>query len=98
MENQLMNMALVPMEVWDAVKKDLAEVKALLTNQKKDEITNEWVPCSEAQKMLGVSGKTWQKYRDERIIPFSQIGRKIYVKRKDILDYLEKHYISSDNI
>ena len=93
-----MNMALVPMEVWDAVKKDLAEVKALLTNQKKDEITNEWVPCSDAQKMLGVSGKTWQKYRDERIIPFSQIGRKIYVKRKDILDYLEKHYISSTNI
>ena len=91
-----MNMALVPMEVWDAVKKDLAEVKALLTNQKKDELTNEWVPCSEAQKMLGVSGKTWQKYRDERIIPFSQIGRKIYVKRKDIIDYLEKHYISSN--
>lgn len=96
MENQVMSMAVVPMEVWQEVKKNLEDVKELLTEQKKDELTNEWVPCAEAQKMLGVSGKTWQKYRDERIIPFSQIGRKIYVKRKDILEYLEKHYISNN--
>jgi excisionase family DNA binding protein len=45
--------------------------------------------------MLGVSAKTWQTYRDERRIPFSQFGRKIYVKRADLEAFMEKHYINS---
>jgi hypothetical protein len=43
--------------------------------------------------MLGISQKTWQIYRDKRIIPFSQFGRKIYVKRADLEAFLEDNRI-----
>ncbi|WP_303642638.1 helix-turn-helix domain-containing protein [uncultured Bacteroides sp.] len=46
-----------------------------------------------ARKLLGVSSKTWQNYRDQRVIPFSQIGRKIYVNRTDLDAYLRSHRI-----
>ncbi len=39
------------------------------------------------------SQKTWQTYRDKRLIPFSQFGRKIYVKRADLEAFLEGNKI-----
>ncbi len=45
--------------------------------------------------MLGISPKTWQNYRDQRVIPFSQIGRKIYVCRADLEDFMRSHYIKA---
>lgn len=55
---------------------------------------DEWLTSEEARKILGVSPKTWQNYRDRGIIPFSQTGRKIYVLRSDLDDYLKSHRIS----
>ena len=46
-------------------------------------------------KLLGISQKTWQTYRDKRLIPFSQIGSKIFVKRADLEKFMESHYIES---
>jgi excisionase family DNA binding protein len=43
--------------------------------------------------LLQVSKRTLQNYRDRGIIPFSQIGRKIYYKASDIEEYLSNHYI-----
>ncbi|MBJ2197639.1 DNA-binding protein [Muribaculaceae bacterium Isolate-113 (HZI)] len=45
-------------------------------------------------KLLGISPKTWQNYRDQRLIPFSQIGRKIYVNRADLDAFLRQHRIA----
>ncbi|WP_371683026.1 helix-turn-helix domain-containing protein [Barnesiella sp. WM24] len=39
--------------------------------------------------------KTWQNYRDQRLIPFSQIGRKIYVNRTDLDAFLRQHRIGA---
>lgn len=47
-----------------------------------------------ARKLPGISPKTWQNYRDQRLFPFSQIGRKIYVNRADLEAFLRKHRIS----
>ena len=64
-----------------------------------DQLTNasqykdEYLTSTEARKLLGVSQKTWQTYRDERRIPFSQFGRKIYVKRSDIEEFISSHKI-----
>ncbi|MBD5221989.1 MAG: helix-turn-helix domain-containing protein [Bacteroidales bacterium] len=43
--------------------------------------------------LLDISPKTWQNYHDQRLIPFSQIGRKIYVNHADIDNFLHKHRI-----
>lgn len=90
-----MAMVVVPQSVWQGVKEDLQEVKELLTKKNTEEAGNEWIESGKARKMLGVSPKTWQTYRDRRIIPFAQIGRKILVKRADLDAFMDAHYISS---
>ena len=54
-----------------------------------------FLTSEEARKMLNVSKATWQTMRDDRRIPFAQIGRKIYVKKSDIYEYLANHLINN---
>jgi excisionase family DNA binding protein len=54
-----------------------------------------WLSLEEVCRLLMISTRTCQSYRDKRILPFSQIGRKIYFKASDIDEYLEAHYIKS---
>lgn len=89
-----MAMVVVPQSVWEGVKDDLQQVKELLIKKNTEKVENEWLESVKARKMLGVSPKTWQTYRDRRIIPFAQIGRKILVKRADLDAFLDAHYIS----
>ena len=60
-----------------------------------DDKSCEWIESEAARKLLGVSPKTWQNHRDQRLIPFSQIGRKIYVNRADLDAFLRKHRIDA---
>ena len=85
----------LPKSVWEAVTTELHEIKNLFQKKSEEEVNNQWIESVEARKILGVSAKTWQTYRDERRIPFSQFGRKIYVKRADLEAFMEKHYINS---
>lgn len=91
MEN--LSMAVVPESFLQKMQADINQLKDLLKQKSKDEINAQWLESNEARKLLGVSQKTWQTYRDERVIPFSQIGRKIYVRRSDIENYLNNHII-----
>ncbi len=86
---------LVPQKIVDELVEDVKSIKSSL--QKTLSQTNlgeEWIPSNEVLKQLGISRKTWQKYRDERRIPFSQFGRKIYVKRTDLEAFMENHKIN----
>lgn len=94
-EATTMAMVMLPQSAWQSVQEDLKQVKELLAVKTADEIGNQWVESSAARKELGVSQKTWQTYRDKRIIPFSQVGRKIYVRRSDLQKFMEEHYISA---
>lgn len=90
-------LVVLPQSVWEGVQNDLQEMKELLKVKSADEISSQWVESTQARKELGVSAKTWQTYRDRRIIPFSQVGRKIYVRRSDLQKFMEEHYITSRN-
>lgn len=46
-------------------------------------------------KLLHISKRTLQQYRDDNILPFIQIGGKIIYKESDILTILEQNYISN---
>lgn len=85
----------LPESEWEGIKDLLQEVKDTLQTKSETEINAMWLESTEARKMLGVSAKTWQDYRDKRVIPFSQFGRKIYVRRADIEAFLEKHCIKA---
>jgi hypothetical protein len=55
-------------------------------------LPDRWLDIQETCLLLNVSKRTLQTYRDTGILPFSQIGSKIYYKAVDIQKHLEKHY------
>lgn len=59
------------------------------------EIANfkKWLSSEEVCHLLSISKRTLQSYRDRSILPYAQIGRKIYYKASDIDDYLDAHHI-----
>lgn len=46
-------------------------------------------------KLLHISKRTLQQYRDDNILPFIQIGGKIIYKESDILTVLEQNYVAN---
>lgn len=90
-----LTMVVLPKAAWEAVTSEIRELKKYLQKKNEEEVNNQWLESTEARKMLGVSPKTWQTYRDERRIPFSQFGRKTYVKRADLEAFMESHYIQA---
>lgn len=88
-------MVILPESEWNKIKGLLQEVKDTLKTRSESEINSRWIESSKARKMLGVSAKTWQDYRDRRVISFAQFGRKIYVRRADIEAFLQQHYIEA---
>ena len=87
------SMVVLPKNVWQDMVSTLNKVSDMLETKKSEEVDNQWIKSDEARKMLGVSPKTWQNYRDNRIIPFAQYGRKISVKKGDLEAFMEAHYI-----
>lgn len=46
-------------------------------------------------KLLHISKRTLQQYRDDHILPYIQIGGKIIYKETDLMSVLEQNYISN---
>ena len=47
-------------------------------------------------KLLHISKRTLQQYRDDEILPYIQIGGKIIYRESDILTVLEQNYKSNN--
>jgi MerR family transcriptional regulator, repressor of the yfmOP operon len=60
-----------------------------------NEVIEQWLSSEEVCKILRISSRTLQNYRDKREIPFYQIGRKIYYKASDVNRFLERHHIKA---
>jgi len=95
MKNNVNNvsLAVVPQGFLEQMEADINELKDLLRTKNEEEINSQWVESVKVPKILGISRKTWQTYRDKRLIPFSQISSKIYVKRSDLENFMESHYV-----
>lgn len=46
-------------------------------------------------RLLHISKRTLQQYRDDNILPFIQIGGKMIYKESDILNVLEQNYVTN---
>lgn len=88
-----LTMAVVPQSFLIEMKDEINQLKNLLSQKDEEKLSEQWIESTRIPKILSISPKTWQTYRDKRIIPFSQIGSKIYVKRSDLNAFMEKHYI-----
>ena len=52
-----------------------------------------WLNGDQVIKMLGVSRRTLQNYRDNGVLPYSAVGGKFYYAVKDIEDLMLKNYV-----
>lgn len=95
--NQPIQLAVVPQTWLDTLLIKVQSMETLLQKKGEEEVSNQWIESAQVRKMLGISAKTWQTYRDERRIPFSQFGRKIYVKQSDLESFMQEHYINARN-
>ena len=78
-------------EQFDALKASIDEIKRNLT---KPTSSNEvvFIDNQEFIDLMKISPRTAQKWRDEGVIAFSQIGNKIYYRMKDVQFLLDKNY------
>lgn len=88
-----LNFAVVPQNFLNKIESDISELKSILREKSEAELNEQYVKSVQVPKILGISRKTWQSYRDKKLIPFSQIGSKIYVKRSDLENFMSDHYI-----
>lgn len=90
-----LQMAVVPQSFLNKMEEKMETLENILRDKSEQEINSQWIESVKIPKLLGISQKTWQTYRDKRLIPFSQIGSKIFVKRSDLEKFMESHYIES---
>ena len=54
---------------------------------------NDWLDNQDVCRLLGISLRTLQTYRDKGLIPYSQVGHKCYYKVEDIERFMEENRI-----
>lgn len=60
-------------------------------------LSERWLDNQDIMLLLKISKRTLQAYRDDRKIPFSQVGNKIYYKASDVEKFLKKNYNKIEN-
>lgn len=90
-ETMTTTMVLISQNEWNEVKNTLLFLRETIATLKPKDSEDKVMNSKEAMKYLNISAKTWQTYRDNKLIPFSQCGRKIMVKKSDLDAFLSKH-------
>ena len=89
-----MNITAIEKEELEKLTNAIFEIKDSLVKRDEEEFSSSIIESKKIPKLLGISPKTWQNYRDKGVIPFIQLGAKIWVKRIDIENFLNNHYIN----
>ena len=55
---------------------------------------NLWLNGDEIMQKLGISKRTLQNYRDNKILPYSAVGGKFYYNIRDIEELMIKNYMA----
>jgi excisionase family DNA binding protein len=90
-----MNFILIEKEKLEKITSDLNEIKEAIQTKKEDDLSSSFIESKKIPKLLGISLKTWQTYRDRGQIPFIQFGSKIWVKRADLEAFMNSHYVKA---
>ena len=53
-------------------------------NAKQEKRLGSWLDNEEVCEILSIGKRTLQTYREKRIIPYTQVGHKIYYKPRDV--------------
>lgn len=75
------------------IEERLASLESLLNQLLEDKIQSRWLTSKEVAKLLHISPRTLQDYRNQRLIPFSKINNKIYYPLAGIFQFLEENVV-----
>lgn len=84
-----MDALIIEKSAFDILVEQIEELKTIALSQK---IKEKWLDNQEFIRLMKISKRTAQHYRDSGVIPFAQIGAKIYYKLSDIEELLEENY------
>lgn len=88
-----MQVITIESEAFQNLVAQISEIKEKLNNQQEaTPLSENWLDNQDVCQLLHISKRTLQHYRDNGLLPFSQIGAKIYYKASDIEDFLQQHY------
>ena len=72
------------------IRKAVAD--AIMDLQQNASTDQDWLTIEQARKLLPYRSKTrWQELRDQRLIEFTNFGRKIMYSRKSIQEFIKNH-------
>ena len=86
-----MNAVILTQTQYEDLVNHLEEIKQKLDDPQKS-FSEQYLDNSDFIRMMKVSPRTAQTWRDEGLISFSQIGKKIYYKISDVEEFIEKHH------
>lgn len=89
-----MEVITIETSVFQQIVNSISKLKEVLIRKgNRNPLSETWLDVSVTCMVLKVSKRTLQNYRDNHILPYSQIPAKVYFKVKDIEEFLEKHYV-----
>jgi hypothetical protein len=74
------------------IEKRLEKLTCLVTKKQEKLSDKEFIDNQELLKLMNISKRTAQQWRDNKIIGFFQVGNKIYYRLSDIQKLLEENY------
>jgi len=86
-----MDLVLLSSQHYQDLLKRLDQIQSEVSNKQKSTVDT-FVDTQEFIQIMNISKRLAQEWRDKGIIPFSQIGSKIYYRMTDIQALLDKHY------
>jgi len=91
-----MNVKLITAEEFQAQQNQLKRIEEKLDKITPEKLESVTYSPEEVCKILDVSPKTLQNYRDTKKISFSQVGPKIWFTAKDVEDFLSRYRITAN--
>jgi hypothetical protein len=87
--------AVIPAHEWEELKEQNRQTHEKVSCLIDKDFGETYLESKEIPKLLKISPKTWQNWRDRKYFPFIQLGSKIWVKRSDLEKFLESHYVKA---
>lgn len=86
-----MNAVILSQQQYDEIISRIDEIKTEIKSTSKS-AGNDFVDNVDFIKLMNISKRTAQAWRDEGKIAFSQVGGKIYYKMSDVQELLNHNY------
>lgn len=86
-----MEIKMIEGRVYDRIRQCLKELLERTQKLQPKSVDEEWYTSSDVCRLLGISLRTLQNYRDKGLIPYSQVGHKCYYKIRDVDAFIEKN-------